>query len=188
MSMFVPLNVPTSAQSGVCGSPHGRGNATIGQRMSKKARNKRTVRPAPRQVEAWHRKVQEEEIATERLLRAVLRRSRQIDDVTEAMTGRRVWGSSRAMPDCNACAMSGTCDGAECALFDYALGAYRKVPNHYDQWELRYIAVHDGKNVPPSAYTAKTAAAYCASDPATCGITARCFNCHGCDEGKKHVV
>ena len=145
--------------------------------MNNPKRRKRPVRQAPSPAEAWHRKVHQEEVATERLLRAVLRKSRQIDDVIEVMTGRRVWGSFRSMPDCSACAMSDTCDGAECRLFDYALGARHHVRNHFDQWELRYVAQHGGSTIPPSAYKAGTAAKYCASDPATCRLS--CAGCRG---------
>ena len=47
--------------------------------------------------------------------------------------------------------------------------------NHYDQWELRYLAGKAGEPLPTSAYNAAVAARYCASDPATCGL-----DCCGC--------
>ena len=72
--------------------------------------------------------------------------------------------------------------------------------NRYDQWESRYLNecgvvidpirdedLPDGwhmeprrnPRVPDSAYKSKNAAAYCASDPSTCGITDRCVGCRG---------
>jgi hypothetical protein len=50
--------------------------------------------------------------------------------------------------------------------------------NHYDQWELRYLAARSGEPLPTSAYYAGTAAAYCANRGKVCGL-----KCAGCETG-----
>ena len=76
----------------------------------------------------------------------------------------------------------------------------KPMKNKFDQWECRYLADHrvivdpvsdeclpDGYHmepkrnprVPDTAYRPKNAAAYCASDPATCGVTDKCCGCRG---------
>lgn len=46
--------------------------------------------------------------------------------------------------------------------------------NHYDQWELRYLARHKGEPLPTSAYNPVSAARHCSGAP-TCTCT-----CDGC--------
>ena len=48
--------------------------------------------------------------------------------------------------------------------------------NPYDAWELRYLQSHKGEPLPTSAYSAKTAAEFCANDRTTCTL-----GCHGCE-------
>jgi hypothetical protein len=61
--------------------------------------------------------------------------------------------------------------------------AIHALNNRWDQWEMRRLAAHPNEqSISEEAYRADRAAAYCASDPTTCGITDRCYNCHGCGE------
>ena len=89
----------------------------------------------------------------------------------------------------------------ECMSGNSILPVHR-ARNKHDQWECRYLTEHGviidpvadselpagwhmeprrNPRVPDTVYRPKNAAAYCAGTYPQCGITDRCFNCHGVD-------